>query len=315
METAPGRVGSGLWNPSIVNPRRSQIVCSLGAVVGLAIAGASLFSAHGTTTHALPPEDIASVNQRPILRSDFVTQLESETGEEFSRSTHAEQLRVLDEMVQEELLVQRGLELDFAETDQPTRNALTSAITQQALSEAITSEPTELQLEQYFKQNHDKYSSAGVLEVRDLVLPADADASQAQAIERAEKIRRDLATDAPIEQVIRRFHLVEPKNNGAEFYFVARAHLGDRLFDMVVKLANGSVSKPYADGQVTHVVKVVKNLAPQPLDFARAKPEVLADYKDEQQKRLMRATMTFLRGRSSLLITHEYVDYLDKPVQ
>src|ERR1700748_1032228 len=90
-----------------VNSTRSMVLCAVGAVVGLVIAGIGLFSARGTATHSVPPEDIALVNQRPVLRSDFVNQLESETGTAFDQATRAEKLKVLDEMIREELLVQR----------------------------------------------------------------------------------------------------------------------------------------------------------------------------------------------------------------
>jgi hypothetical protein len=65
---------------SQVSTTRSMVLCAIGAVIGLIIAGIGLFSARGTATNNVPPEDIALVNQRPVLRSDFVTQLESETG-------------------------------------------------------------------------------------------------------------------------------------------------------------------------------------------------------------------------------------------
>src|ERR1700728_4510376 len=58
-----------------VNVTRTMILCAIGAIVGHAIAGVGLFSARGMSTHNVPPEDIALVNQRPVLLSDFVTQL------------------------------------------------------------------------------------------------------------------------------------------------------------------------------------------------------------------------------------------------
>ena len=119
------------------------------------------------------------MNQRPVLRSDFVTQLESETGESFEQATRAEKLKVLDEMIREELLVQRGLELDFAETDQMTRNALAMAMDQQALAEATTSQPSEQQLREFFDKNPARYASDGILTVRHLVLPVAGDGEQA----------------------------------------------------------------------------------------------------------------------------------------
>ena len=106
-----------------LNVRRAVLLYAAGALAGLGIAGYGLFTASGTTTHSVPPEDMALINQRPILRSDFITQLETETGKTFGSPRRAQKLRVLDEMVREELRVQRGLELDYAETDQDTRNA------------------------------------------------------------------------------------------------------------------------------------------------------------------------------------------------
>src|SRR5690349_14653314 len=165
-----------------------MILCALGAIIGLIVAGIGLFSARGTATHNVPPEDIALVNQRPVLRSDFVTQLESETGETFEQATRAEKLKVLDEMIREELLVQRGLELDFAETDQPTRNALAMAMDQQALAEVTTSQPTEQQLRDFFEKNRTRYASDGILTVRHVLIPAGSGGTPEQRAQKAHEV-------------------------------------------------------------------------------------------------------------------------------
>jgi len=46
-----------------------------------------------------------------------------------------------------------------------------------------------------------------------------------------------------------------------------------------------------------------------PLTFERARLQVLTDYKNAQQERLMGATMRFLRERSKILIAADYADY------
>ena len=61
----------GFWNPRRVNPLRSFVFLGVGTIVGLAIAGYGLFTAKGTVTHSVPSEDLALINQRPILRTDF----------------------------------------------------------------------------------------------------------------------------------------------------------------------------------------------------------------------------------------------------
>jgi hypothetical protein len=284
---------------SQVNSTRSMLLCSIGAIIGLVIAGIGLFSARGTATHNVPPEDIALVNQRPVLRSDFVTQLESETGETFEQTTRAEKLKVLDEMIREELLVQRGLELDFAETDQATRSALATAMDQQALAEATTSQPSEQQLREFYDRHPDKYSSDGILTVRHLVVPA----------QKVHDVVNALHSDMPVEEVIKRYGLTEPRNDGDEFYFAAKIHLGDALFAKALKVKPGEVVEPVQQPDGFHVVKVLQNKAPVPLSYDRAKLQVLTDYKNAQQEKLMTATMRFLRERSKILVAGDYADY------
>jgi len=64
------------WSLAQPNARRSLILLAIGAVIGLGIAGFGLFTAKGTTSHAVPPEAAALVNQQPLLISDYVTQLQ-----------------------------------------------------------------------------------------------------------------------------------------------------------------------------------------------------------------------------------------------
>lgn len=292
-----------------VNVTRSMTLCAIGAVVGLALAGVGLFSAQGTATHKMPPEDIALVNQRPVLRSDFVTQLESETGETFEQATRAEKLKVLDEMVREELLVQRGLELDFAETDQMTRNALAMAMDQQALAEATTSQPSEQQLREFFNKNPTRYASDGILTVRHLVLPVTRGAGAEASMQRARDAVSVLRANTPVEEVIAKFDFTEPRNDGDEFYFAAKIHLGDAVYARALQMKEGDVSEPLQAEDGIHIVKVIKDKVPVPLSFERARLQVLTDLKNAQQERLMAATMRFLRERSKILIAPDYADY------
>ena len=301
---------------SQVNVTRSMVLCAIGAVVGLAIAGVGLFSARGTATHNVPPEDIALVNQRPVLRSDFVTQLEGETGESFDQATRAEKLKVLDEMIREELLVQRGLELDFAETDQMTRNALAMAMDQQALAEATTSQPSEQQLREFFNKNPARYASDGILTVRHLVLVAasggaggGAASGGEQAMQKAHEAVSALRANTPVEAVIAKFGLTEPRNDGDEFYFAAKIHLGDAVYAQALRMKEGEVSEPLQAADGIHIVQVIKDKVPVPLSFEHARLQVLTDLKNAQQERLMAATMKFLRERSKILIAPDYVDY------
>lgn len=308
MTTEAARTEGEFLDGTRVNSTRSMLLFAVGALVGLGIAGIGLFTASGTATRIVPPENVATVNQRPILRSDFATQLEAELGMPLDQSTRADQLKVLDAMVREELLVQRALELDFAETDQDARNALVSAVSQQIIAEATTSQPTDEQLQEYYQQRKAKYATEGTLTVRNLVLPATAGISSEQALAKAKEAAAAFAANMPIAQVVQSFGLQEQQDYGEDFYFAARIHLGDALFEKVAALADGAVSEPFVAADGIHVVKVIQNLRPVALTFERSRQQVLTDYKNEMQTRLTEATLKFLRTRSKILIADDYAD-------
>jgi len=296
----------GFLRASEMSTTRSMMFYALGALAGLGIAGYGLFTAAGTATRGVPPEDIALVNQRPILRSDFITQLESETGATFDESSQADRLKVLDEMVREELLVQRALELDFAETDQATRNALVSTISQQATVEVTTSQPTEEQLQDFYERHKDQYATIGIMQVRNWLVPEDTAKSTDERLLLAHRAVDALRAGEPAEQVAHRFGLAEGEHHDEDYYFAVKYRLGDALFDTVKDLPGGAISEPLASKDGVHIIQVVKNSRPVPLGYDASRPKVFTDFKKAARLRLLEATMAFLRHRSSILIAKDY---------
>src|SRR5580700_2214065 len=124
QSVAPARreaVPGGFWDFHTVNSTRAFLFLGIGTIIGLGIAGYGLFTAKGTVTRVVPPENVALINQRPILRSDFIAQTESLYTMPFGETTPEQRLKVLQDMIREELFVQRGVELDFAGNDPDTR--------------------------------------------------------------------------------------------------------------------------------------------------------------------------------------------------
>ncbi|MEI9965064.1 MAG: SurA N-terminal domain-containing protein [Caulobacteraceae bacterium] len=142
-------------------PRRSLLFYATGATIGLALAGFALFTAKGTSVRTFPPEDVATVNGRHILRSDFIAQIQVESGQPFAQTTLAQREKVLQEMIDEELLVQRGLEVDLAASDPDVRQAMVAGVNLQVDADVLAQQPTQQQLYAYYNQHIDKYSSDG----------------------------------------------------------------------------------------------------------------------------------------------------------
>jgi parvulin-like peptidyl-prolyl isomerase len=289
-----------------INTMRAMILCASGALIGLGIAGYGLFTASGTSTKRVPPENIAMVNQRPVLRSDFVTQLESETGKRFEATSRAEQLKVLDEMVREELLVQRALELDFAETDQNARNALVTTVTDQAIAEVTTSEVSEDQLREYYRQHPGQWATEGIMTLRQFLLRGATGQTEGQLLLGARKAAEELRATASFDQTAARLGLTEGARQDNEYYFAVKYRLGDALFDAIRGLTDGQVSDVVIAKDGAHLVYMIKNQKPEPLTFEVARSQVLQDYTEATQSRIMESTMSFLRSRAKILIAIDY---------
>jgi len=291
------------WRADTVSHTRAMVFYSLGIIVGLILGGISLFNARGTTTNQVPDEVLALVNQRPILRSDFVIQLESETGLSFDESSREEQLRVLDEMLREELFVQRGLELDFAETDQNTRYALYDIVEQQILGDVLIGGATEAELRAFYEANRGEFMSRGQITVHHLIQSSkDAGAATLAAL----ALREGMALD----EAKQRFALVEAQYYPGDFYYSAEVHLGDTLYALAIQLDPGQVSDPVLLDDGYHLLQVLQHKRPEPLSFEDAGTDVQTPFYDSEKTRVMDNMLRFLRNRSSILIADDYVqDY------
>lgn len=285
------------WNLRQINTRRSMLLMALGALTGLALAGYALFTARGTTTFHVPAEDVALVNQQPIARADFYAQLQATYGVDNAHATPAQRRKVLNDMIREELFVQRGKELDVAATDPDVRTATVSAVEQMAAADAVTSEPRDSVLEAYFKAHQDRYAQEGVMTARDLVFP---DAWHAAGAAQA------LTHGAPLAAALGAFQGRDTgRETGEDFYFAAKIHLGGALFDAARALQDGGISTPVIQPDGVHLLAMVRNIPPKPFAFAEARAQVLSDFRNDKIKRTTAQYQSFLRERANILIADD----------
>ncbi|HEX3366346.1 peptidylprolyl isomerase [Phenylobacterium sp.] len=288
---------SNIWDFSRVSVRRSLALMAAGAAVGLALAGYSLFTAQSTTTLFVPAEDVALVNQQPIARADYYAQLQASFRTDFAHTTPAQRRKVLEDMIREELFVQRGKELDVAAADPDVRSATVNAVEQMAAADAITAEPSDAKLRAYFHAHADKYEQEGVMTVRDMLFATAADGAAAA---------RALRAGEPDAAVLARLRGRDSgKETGQDFYFAAKIHLGNELFDTAAALPSGGVSTPVPQADGVHVLHMLKNTAPQPIAFETARPQVLQDYRNERVRQATVQYQGFLRKRANLLVAKD----------
>jgi len=295
------------WSVLHVGPRRSLIIYACGAVLGLGLAGFALFTAKGTAVKTFPPEDVALVNGRHILRSDFMTQVQVEAGTPFFQTTHAQRLKVLQEMIDEETLVQRGLEVDLAASDPDVRTALVAGVNLQVDADVIAQQPTAADLVAYYNKHIAKYSSDGVMAVRDLVMPIGS-GTASDAVKRAQQAADEIDKGAPLAPVMAKYSLKDSGqiDQADNFDFAVKVKLGDEIYAALTKIAPGQVSTPVQRPDGIHIVLLTKRIASVKLDYAKAADNVWQDYKRDMRDQLERANLKYLEGRAEIELAPEF---------
>ena len=300
---------------SQAHTRRSLLLLATGALVGLAIAGYGLFTAAGTATRSIPPEAIATVNGRLILRTDFVTQVQTQFGITFKESTHEQRERVLQDMIDEELMVQRGLEADLASYDPEVRQALVNGVELQIFADVLAQQPSDAELKDYYDKHRDRYVRDGIMMVRDLVVPMEGSRTHDQAGEIAHEAVAAFRTEkmldhATVDALLPKLGLADSRklldsghiDTGNIFDFSAKARLDPSVFAAASKLAPGQVSEPIVatDGGV-HLIVMIQRAPPLQRQFADVGNEVWADLKKDAQTQVRTANLKYFRTKATIL--------------
>lgn len=132
-----------------------------GLAVGVVAAAAGLLG--GGLADAVPPQAVALVNQRPILRDTWLRAVAAVASERRTPLTDADQRHILDRLVDEELLVQQGLALGLAEQDGRIRSELVQQVMRTATAGAA--EPDDAALRRFYDDNRDFFAVPARLRV------------------------------------------------------------------------------------------------------------------------------------------------------
>ena len=101
-------------------------------------------------TAALPPGVAAFVNGRPILAEDYSRALEMLAGDRREPLSQRDRARVLERLIDEELLVEWALARGALASERSVRDAVTLAMVESVSAESTSRAPSEAELRSWF---------------------------------------------------------------------------------------------------------------------------------------------------------------------
>jgi hypothetical protein len=289
-------------------PRRSIVLPLSGIAVGLIAAGAAVFHEAPRPTTTVPAGYVALVNQQGLLMSDFISQAATEMEEPFEQTTPAQRRKVLREMIDKELLVQRAEVLDLPETTIEVRTVMADAVNAQAAAPVLAQDPSEAQLRAYYEAHKTRYSTEGTMTIRNLVLHVggyqNADQSIAQAEADAVEAVYQLRSGASLDYVMEHFGFADanPQYDTLQLDFAAQIHLGKKLYATAQTMTAGQVSDPIVDTDGVHVLVMLQRQAPVAADFSTARSQVYTEYQQQRALRAQQRNLQYLRRQAQILL-------------
>lgn len=284
--------------------RRAVWLLGVGAVVGLLMAARGLVASGVRQGDSLPERVVARVNGSEILTDDYqrlVAGLERDT-----REVAGEKARrhVLDRMIDEEVLVQRGLELGLAESDRRIRANITAAMIRSILVEVEDQKPTASQLREFYEEYRDFFTQPGRLRVHQLFFRVPRSADQEAAAARAREVRERIGPGQALAELRGDYGdpEVSPLPDALLPAAKLREYLGPTALRAALELEVGEVSGPIRSGTGYHLLQVVEREPARTPDLSEIEAQVSAEWVRRAGDRALREYLDGLRDQAEIVI-------------
>jgi len=130
---------------------------ALGALAGLLAAGYGILR-QDSPSGTLPVSAVASVNDVNISRDHFARTLQRFDPGRGAPPSAETQAAIIEKLIDDELLLQRGIELGMAQSDGAVRTAIISSLIASVTAEADAANPTDAELAKHLADNADRFS-------------------------------------------------------------------------------------------------------------------------------------------------------------
>jgi hypothetical protein len=219
----------------------------------------------------------------------------------------ADRRHVLDRIIEEKLLIERGLGIGLPYSDPKVRQAIVNAMIQTIISDVSSAEPAPGKLYAFYQQNSDYFASPARARVRRMVFRGP-DAQQRALAARASLDSNDWLfvegsmADTDILSLPGSL-LPISKLNG---------YLGPALTELALSLPVGGYSLPQADQAGYSIVMLVDLQRSEARPLAEVREQVLREYQRRAGDDALREYLEELRETAEIGIDDAFLERLEQ---
>ena len=275
-------------------------ILGLGAALGLGLAVAGAF--------AVPAADLADHVVARVNGTD-ITRRQLDRTADPQATPQAQRRQALELLIDQELLIQRGVSLGLVASDRTVRKALAMAMIDRTVAQVLAHEPGEDVLRTFYASHPAVFSLPARLRVQQLTFPA---------AERARTAAAALRDGMSFAEASRRFGQPAgvPLPDSLLPAHVLHRYLGPSLTRVALGMKAGQVSAPLASPLGYHILRVAERQAERLRPYPEVRAQVRAEYRRRERDRALERVLDRLRRRATLVLSADaprpariYVDY------
>lgn len=272
-----------------------MIRTDMALLAGATLLGAALAAAPAVNAPEGGADAAAVVDGVAITRAEHRRAVEALAKDKRNVVSQADAARILERLIEEELLVKRGLEIGLADRDRTVRGAIVAAMIRHATASASAASAPEEAMRAWYAENQGLFRPQPLIHAVVLAVPP-GDAARMSSVKAA------IARGDPLAAILSAHGgaPAPPLPDGP----LPLAKLGDYLGgDIAAALRDapsGRWSGPHAaGGQALFVAVKSRRDAPAP-DFKAARPQIEAAYRRNRDDQAFRAYLDWLKARARI---------------
>ncbi len=284
-----------------VTTRTRLLLLTLGAVTGLVLAGTSLVERWTIPPpRALPGDVIARVGDRLISRARYQQLVNDLAADKRTPLSDEDRQFVLDRLIDEELMILRGVELGLVETSPEIRKAIARAVIMQVVTEAQATAPDETDLRSLYASDPGFFSRTNRYRVRWWRLDGQGD----EYLKMATDAYRQISTGAEKNQILLSFGFKRISELPDTLLPISKLidYMGPALADQATVLQAGGFSPPIDSYRALHILHLVEQKVGTLAPFENVRPIIEAEYQRRQGDQALRDYLAWLRKRTEIMV-------------
>ena len=288
-------------------PQRANWLLVIGATIGIALAASGLLE---DPKPALGMQTLAMVNGAGIDKAQYLRFLDLLAKEKRSPLSKDDQRSVLQRMIDEKLLLERGIEIGLTESSPQVRKLIVQQVMQLVLSESETEQSDEQDLRDFYQDNLAYFTVPPRLQVQRMLFKniASKDNNQTRAQQAFDAlVSGDLYLD--VKKQYADADLLSIPNEPLPKHKLLQ-YLGPIQTNIALALNSGELSEPVIDGDNVAIIIVINHVKANARPFEEIRPQVQSEFERRRGDDALATYLEDLRTIAEITIDEKFLDDL-----